>query len=190
MVANPEIGAPRLKSFYVTFGVRYAHEPHPYWKGAHPDGWLTVQAPDEEAARLLVRTFIGLKWSMMYDSLNWRPEGSFSRRTLATITTNGGIFPAEGVEPPTPQFGESDAQYYGYDSNEVVCARIEGILAEHSDKDAIEALGYEVEHVHKACLTDGLALFEKVFEVDSRVMAGELDWSLPYECPVCETSIT
>jgi hypothetical protein len=26
------------KHFFVTFGVNYAHEPHPYWPGAHPTG--------------------------------------------------------------------------------------------------------------------------------------------------------
>lgn len=186
MVANPEVGAPKLRSFYVTFGVMYYHTPHPYWGGAHPGGYLEVLAPDEDAARFLVRSFIGTKWSHMYDR---KPEWA-ERGRLATITTNGGVFTEEGVEPPTPRFGPSDCQYYGTDSNEVVAARIEGILANDSDTDCIEQLGYEAELVHKHCLTEGLGLFATVHEVDSRVMAGELDYNDPHNCPVCDTSIT
>lgn len=186
MVANPEVGAKKLRSFYVTFGVMYAHTVHPYWKGADPDGYLEVQAPDEDAARLLLRSFIGTKYAFLYhDKPEWAERG-----VLATITTNGGIFTEEGVVPPTPQFGPSNCQFYGVDSNEVVGARIEGILSKDSDADCIEKLGYEVELVHKRCLTEGLALFDRVFEVDSRVMAGELDYAEPHECPVCEVSIT
>lgn len=189
VVANPEVGAPKLRTFYVSFGMMYAHEKHPHWPGAHPHGWLEVQAPDEEAARLLLRTFIGTRYAFMYDEerfeRKWHPRGR-----LATITTNGGIFPAEGVEPPTPLFGPSDCRYYGVDTNVVVAARIEGVLSEGSDADCIEKLGYEAELVHKECLTEGLALFKEVHEVDSRVMAGELDYADPHECPVCEVSIT
>jgi hypothetical protein len=189
VVANPEVGAPKLHTYYVTFGMVYRHEAHPYWKGAHPDGWLEVMAPDEEAARLLLRSFIGNRYAFMYEKgrfeTKWHPLGR-----LATITTNGGIFTAKGVEPPTPQFGPSDCRYYGVATNEVVAARIEGILSEGSDKDCIEKLGYEVELVHKHCLTEGLALFDRVFEVDSRVMAGELDYNDPHNCPICDTSIT
>lgn len=177
---------PLLRTFYVTFGVQYFHEPHPHWKGAHPDGYLEVLAPDEEAARALVRSFIGTHWSMMYDR---KPEWA-RRGRLAAICTNGTIWQTEGVEPPTPLFGTSDCRYYGVDTNEVVAARIEGVLSEGSDKDAIDQLGYEVELVHKRCLTEGLALFKTVHEVDSKVMAGELDYADPHECPVCETSIT
>jgi hypothetical protein len=186
VVANPEVGAKKLRSWYVTFGVMYAHTTHPYWKGADPEGYLEVQAPDEDAARLLIRSFIGTKYAFIYDRT---PEWAQNGR-LATVTTNGGIFAEEGVEPPTPRFGPSNCQFYGVATDEVVGARIEGVLEEGSDYDALEKLGYEVELVHKRCLTEGLALFAKVYEVDSRVMAGELDYADPHECPVCETSIT
>lgn len=187
MSGTEGVGAPTpLKNFYVTFGVMYSHTPHPYWKGAHPDGYLEVQAPDEDAARLLVRSFIGLKYAFMYD----RKPGLAGRGRLALISTDGGIITAEGVEAPTPRFGPSDCQYYGVGTNEVVAARIEGVLDEGSDYDAIEKLGYEVELVHKGCLTEGLALFATVYEVDTRVMAGELDYAEPHTCPICDTSIT
>lgn len=184
------VGVPTpLPTFYLTFGMQYSHEVHPHWAGAHPSGWLEIQAPDEDAARQLVREYIGNRYAFIYDEARfqrkWHPMGR-----LATITTTGEVIPAEGVEPPTPLFGTSDCRYYGVDTNEVVAARIEGVLSEGSDKDAIEQLGYEVELVHKRCLTEGLALFKTVHEVDSKVMAGELDYADPHECPVCETSIT
>ena len=35
---------------YATFGQKYAHETHPTLPFAHPDGWLTVTAPNEQIA--------------------------------------------------------------------------------------------------------------------------------------------
>jgi hypothetical protein len=175
-----------MKHFFFTFGVGYAHEPHPYWSGAHPDGYLEVIAETEDAARLMVRALIGLKWGAVYDQ---RPEWA-KRGALALVTHDGRIWQVEGVEPPTPRFTESDPEFYGVDRTDEVAARIEGELAEHSDRDAIENLGYEVELVHKGCLNEGLSLFKHVTEVDSRVQAGELDWNSPHHCEVCQESIT
>jgi hypothetical protein len=180
---------PKDQSFYVTFGVQYRHEAHPFWPGAHPDGWLEVLAPNEEAARLTLRPLIGNRYAFMYEEARfdrkWHPLGR-----LALVTSDGRIFQSEGVEPPTPQFGPSDCRYYGVDTNEVVAARIEGILKEGGVSDAALELGYEVELVHKSCLTEGVTLFATVHEVDSKVLAGELDYNDPHNCPVCDISIT
>lgn len=175
-----------MASFYVSFGVGYATSLHPYWMGAHPDGYLEVVAPDEEAARLLVRSYIGLKWGHMYDR---KPEWA-KRGALAIIGIGGYVWSAEGVVPPTPKFTTSSPEYYGHEDTELVAARIEGELLENSDQDALDNLGYEVELVHRGCLNEGIAMFKEVTEVDSRVQAGELDWSQPYSCAVCEQSIT
>ncbi|UOK18418.1 hypothetical protein SEA_BRUHMOMENT_102 [Arthrobacter phage BruhMoment] len=90
-----------LHNYYVTFGVKYRHETHPYWAGAHPDGWLEVVAPDEEQARALVRSYIGNVYAFMYPAdrfkRGWHPLGR-----LATLTEDGVLWPKEGVEPPTP----------------------------------------------------------------------------------------
>lgn len=179
---------PKGKTFYVTFGVNYAHEPHPYWPGAHPDGYLEVLAPDEEQARALVRTFIGLKWSHMYDR---KPDWA-KRGRLAAVLSDGTIWQVEGVEPPTPKFTPSSPEYYGHDSDEVVGVRVEGRFAsaEDEDPDAIGNLGYEVVYMHHVCFMAGIQIFGKVTELDWKVLAWELDWSTPYECPVCEESIT
>ena len=181
-----EVKRGQMKTFYVSFGVMYGREPHPYWPGAHPDGYLEVRAPYEEQARALVQTFIGTKWGHMYDR---KPEWA-KRGRLAAVLSDGTIWQVEGVEPPTPKFTTSSPEYYGHDSTEVVACRIEGELLENSDQDALDNLGYEVEMVHKGCLTGGLAMFREVTDVDSRVQAGELDWAQPYHCEVCQESIT
>ncbi|QWY82831.1 hypothetical protein PP641_gp091 [Arthrobacter phage SilentRX] len=187
---KPGVGEPTpLQTFYVTFGMMYRHEKHPFWTGAHPDGWLEVQAPDEDAARELVRRYIGNRYAFIYDKLRfdpkWHPLGA-----LASIKDGAAPWYAPHVPHFGPPFTTSDCRYYGFETSEVVAARIEGELAKDSDADAIRELGYEAELVHKHCLTEGLALFKRVIEVDSRVMAGELDYADPHECPVCETSIT
>lgn len=190
MVANPEVGAPKLRSYYVTFGVKYRYETHPHWPAAHPDGWLLVLAPDEEEARLLLRRTISNKYAFLYDEhrfdKKWHPLGELGR---IVPDGNGGII--TGDPTLTARFTPQDPEYYGTESSQRVCARIEGILAEGSDTDAVEALGYEAEFVHHRCFPEGVALFKSVSEVDYAVMAGELDWTNPsqYVCPVCEEAI-
>lgn len=61
----------------VTFGRRYAHEPHPSFPGAHPDGWLTVEAADGlsyEAIRAGVIQILGTNWCALYDAARQDPE--------------------------------------------------------------------------------------------------------------------
>lgn len=189
------VGVPTpLQNFYVTFGMMYRYEKHPYWEWAHPDGWLLVKAPDEEAARLLLRQCIGNRYAFIYTEGRLKQEYHPMGR-IATISTDGtssverGVFNGHAY-PPGPLFTTSRPEYYGREADEVVCARIEGKLAENSDADAIANLGYEVEHVHQRCFTAGIAMFDYVTDVDYRVLADELDWAQPYECPVCNTSIT
>jgi hypothetical protein len=56
-----------MREFYVTFGQQYHHEPHPTFPKAHPDGWVTVVAADELAARRLAVEWLGTAWSSIYD---------------------------------------------------------------------------------------------------------------------------
>lgn len=179
------VGVPApLTKFFLTFGVQYRHEQHPFWAGAHPDGWLTVMAPDEDAARRLIRPYIGNRYAFIYEESRFKPE-YHPLGELAVITARG-----SDREDLVAQFGESDPEYYGRDSNEVVAHRIEGILAVDSDTDAIANLGYEAETFHRGCADEGRAMFKSVSEEDDRVMAFELDWAVPHECPVCGVSIT
>lgn len=55
-----------LTEYRITFGGQYRTEPHPYFPAAHPDGWLTVLATDEYAARRAVITTIGPNWCGIY----------------------------------------------------------------------------------------------------------------------------
>lgn len=41
-----------MKEHYFTFGQRYRIEPHPKYRKAHPDGYVTIVAADYEAARI------------------------------------------------------------------------------------------------------------------------------------------
>lgn len=45
--------------FIITFGVMYAQDPHPAGDWAHPDGYVTIVAPDEPTARDLAIAVIG-----------------------------------------------------------------------------------------------------------------------------------
>ena len=70
-----------MSNYFVTFGQKYAREPHPTFPGAHPDGVLKVVAEDEADARRLVFDTIGRFWAFMYDeeqiteSMHFYPYG-------------------------------------------------------------------------------------------------------------------
>lgn len=63
--------------WYVTFGVGYAREPHPFLNVAHPDCWVEVVAPNEGEARYRTIEVLGRAWSHMYSADEW---GSMTRR--------------------------------------------------------------------------------------------------------------
>lgn len=52
--------------YRVTFGQQYAQDPHPRWPWAHPDGWVTVVAPNYEAARAAAFGMLGRFWAFIY----------------------------------------------------------------------------------------------------------------------------
>lgn len=56
-----------MSLYYVTFGQKYAHEDHPRIPTAHPDGWLTIEAPDEETARDKAFELTDGAFAFMYD---------------------------------------------------------------------------------------------------------------------------
>lgn len=57
--------------FYVTFGQKYANEPHPKLPEAHPNNWVEVEAWGEMAARAIVHAHLGMNWAMIYDENQW-----------------------------------------------------------------------------------------------------------------------
>lgn len=69
-----------VANWYLTFGVQYAREPHPFGpKGGNPNGFVTVKAQSEAEARDQVMGLIGTKWSMLYSESEFveaEPEGT------------------------------------------------------------------------------------------------------------------
>ena len=57
-----------MNNYFVTLGLQYAHEPHPYLPRhmAQPGGYLLVQAEDENRARDAVYAVIGTAYAFLY----------------------------------------------------------------------------------------------------------------------------
>lgn len=185
MTATTEAQAPALlHNFYLTFGVQYRHTPHPYWNGAHPDGWVLIQAPDEAAARKLAVRYFGYNWSTTYDALNFNEAENqqlyYELGCIASLTTDGECRSfIDGVDAPVPHVTNSDPEYHGVDSRDVVGYRIEGHLKVNPDEM------YDVRLFHRNCAEEGREMFEKITEEDSAVRAFELDWASPAKCDQC-----
>lgn len=79
---------------YITFGIKYADEPHPTFPAAHPDGWLTVvNAADHEAARAAAVEALGTAWAFDYiepPSRKYCPRGELGQLDART----GALTPA------------------------------------------------------------------------------------------------
>lgn len=189
---------PQLQKFYLTFGVQYSHTPHPTWPGAHPDGWVLIEAANEDRARGLAYLYFKANWSMLYPEAHFPVELNKQKYypfgEIAALAVGHATVPlhhqlGRGFEAPAYAVqinGTSDPLYYGVLPTATIGARIMGRLLE-TDAEGEE---YDVEYVHTECLGRGVALFDHGATVDDNVLAMELDWSLPYECPVCGVSLT
>ena len=71
-------------NYYVTFGQKYSTEPHPKVRYAHPDGWLRIEADDEDQAREIVFLELGDHWAFIYSEDNFK-KNYFPRGELKTI---------------------------------------------------------------------------------------------------------
>lgn len=81
-----------MSRFYVTFGQKYRREAHPAL-GAEltPDHWVTVEAPDELAARREVIRTIGQAWSMLHTEEEFRPDaGLYPKGEFARLVVGAG----------------------------------------------------------------------------------------------------
>lgn len=58
-----------MKEFIVTFGQQYRNEPHEMVSYANPDGYLVVEALDEEHAREKAFKELGPYWSHCYPNI-------------------------------------------------------------------------------------------------------------------------
>jgi hypothetical protein len=173
-----------LQNFYLTFGVQYPEVPHPTWDKAHKDGWVTIEARDMDEAEHVAALYFGQYFSFVYAAPNFNEE-DMKRRfyplgELVRLRVGEWPPPAGG---PTPRFSAHDPEFYGVDSSKVVATRIVGTL-----KDALDET--QAEYFHPECATNGAGMFAIIMERDDYVRAFELDWAVPYPCPVCRESIT
>lgn len=67
-------------NFFVTFGQKYRTEPHPKVKYAHPDGWLTVEAHNREAAHAKAFSELGEFFATMYSEESFESKKQFFPR--------------------------------------------------------------------------------------------------------------
>lgn len=63
-----------MPTFYITFGQKYRSEQHPTFSPAHPDGWVTIDAIDEDKAREIAFRELGSRWSGIYTDSNFTPS--------------------------------------------------------------------------------------------------------------------
>ena len=81
-----------MEEFYFTFGVQYRTNPHPSVVDGvrpDPDGWWTIVAPDEDAARAKMNELVGERWAFCYQAsldsfgkLDYYPKGEMLRIKL------------------------------------------------------------------------------------------------------------
>lgn len=76
-----------MKPYSVTFGQRYAREPHPRWAAAHPDGWLVVWANDWEDLRTWLHDNLDGLWAFEYEGEAPSSPELYSRGVLAVADT-------------------------------------------------------------------------------------------------------
>jgi hypothetical protein len=75
-----------MSDYMLTFGIRYATEPHPTFSTAHPDGWVTIEAPNEQYARKLAHWIFGPAWAFLYSESTFeQSKHLFPRGEIARI---------------------------------------------------------------------------------------------------------
>lgn len=60
-----------MTDYWVTFGGQYARQTHPRFPGAHPDGYLVIEAVSYEHARAATADLLGDAWSDIYGPGEW-----------------------------------------------------------------------------------------------------------------------
>jgi hypothetical protein len=179
-----------LLPFFLTFGVQYEYKEHPYWKGADPAGWVRIMARTADQAMTLAHAYFGEHYAFLYPADKFDTDEDrkyYPHGELAVIELGSVPLPGNPGDAPQPIVTTSQPELYGVAPGTTVACRIEGELPSHFP---LEPGTSDVELVHRTCLERGKALFTRIDNVDTNVMAFELDWAEPHECPVCETSIT
>lgn len=97
MTSISDESSSNIRDFAVTFGVQYKNQPHPILD--HPnvaDGYIVIEAPDEDTARQIATRLFDQTWSMLYDSRHPRypsdsdyfPLGEIARYSWESPTRN------------------------------------------------------------------------------------------------------
>lgn len=63
-----------MSKFYVTFGSKYAHEPHPASPLINDKCYLQIEAEDRSAARERARALVGEAWAFLYDEAEFTDQ--------------------------------------------------------------------------------------------------------------------
>jgi hypothetical protein len=71
-----------MAKFFLTFGQRYAREPHPTFPKAHPDGYVVIEADLYEDAREKACEVVGLHWSDLYRQDEWFRLGDVTLESM------------------------------------------------------------------------------------------------------------
>lgn len=74
-------------TYFVTFGQKYRHEPHPL--KIHPDGWVEVSAKSEFEAREAIVKACGTQWAFIYSEKEF--ESIKPLHKLGCLLKLGGI---------------------------------------------------------------------------------------------------
>ncbi len=74
-----------MKTFMVTFGQRFRHDEHKRFPAAHPDGWVTIEAHDDSAARMIAFDRLGEEWAFLYREADFTP-GMYPMGELARFS--------------------------------------------------------------------------------------------------------
>lgn len=86
-----------MNKYYVTFGVMYAQDEHPFFADAHPDGYILILAHEYMDAREIAYRELGKHWASMYFANEFKP-GEFSRGELARYQQTAEYSPDRGVQ--------------------------------------------------------------------------------------------
>ena len=79
--------------YHVTFGQQYRQEVHETAPYVHPDGYVTIEAPDMFAARAIAFEHFDRCWAMIYEQKEFK-DAYFPRGELCRI-----IAPEKGSTP-------------------------------------------------------------------------------------------
>jgi hypothetical protein len=76
-----------VSEYYVTFGIQYERVKHPLFPEAHPDGWVTIEAPSIEDAYTIAFEHLDIHFGFIYlegersELVETLPRGELARWT-------------------------------------------------------------------------------------------------------------